>query len=184
MPRIIAGERRGRIIRTLQGRNTRPTSDRVKESLFNIIQERLQSSRVLDLYAGTGSLGLESLSRGCRDVVFVENDPSAVRVLRDNCRSLDYMEYCEILPFDVQKAIEWLSGKKQVFDIILMDPPYNREFEVRTISALEQGNLVGDEGIIIVEHLATDEQDERVGNFRRYDLRKYGNTALSFYRKE
>lgn len=79
MPRIIAGERRGRIIRTLQGRNTRPTSDRVKESLFNIIQERLQSSRVLDLYAGTGSLGLESLSRGCRDVVFVENDPSAVR---------------------------------------------------------------------------------------------------------
>ena len=97
MPRIIAGERRGRIIRTLQGRNTRPTSDRVKESLFNIIQERLQSSRVLDLYAGTGSLGLESLSRGCRDVVFVENDPSAVRVLRDNCRSLDYMEYCEIL---------------------------------------------------------------------------------------
>ena len=184
MLRIISGEHRGRILKTVPGRNTRPTSDKVKESLFNILQARIPGSIVLDLFSGTGNLGLESLSRGCEKAVFVEKSPAALAVLRENCRSLDYMEYTEIIPMDVSKALAFLSENKREFDIVFMDPPYDHDLEVPAIEALDKGNLVKDDGVIVVEHLMQDEMPDCVGSFARYQIRKYGNTALSFYRKE
>lgn len=184
MLRIISGEHRGRILKTVPGRNTRPTSDKVKESLFNILQARIPGSIVLDLFSGTGNLGLESLSRGCEKAVFVEKSPAALAVLRENCRSLDYMEYTEIIPMDVSKALAFLSEDKREFDIVFMDPPYDHDLEVPAIEALDKGNLVKDDGVIVVEHLMQDEMPDCIGSFTRYQIRKYGNTALSFYRKE
>ena len=184
MLRIISGEHRGRLLKTVPGRNTRPTSDKVKESLFNILQPRLYDSTVLDLFSGTGNLGLESLSRGCKKAVFVEKNPAALAVLRENCRSLNYMDCAEIIPYDVIKALHILSENKREFDIVFMDPPYEHDLEVPAIEALDKGNLVKDDGIIVVEHLLNDEMPGCIGCFSRYQIRKYGNTALSFYRKE
>lgn len=184
MLRIIAGEHRGRILKTVIGNNTRPTSDKVKESLFNILQNKLPESYVLDLFSGTGNLGLEALSRGSKGVVFVEKDSKALAVLRDNCKALDYMDYIDILPIDVLKAIPELSLKNKVFDIVFMDPPYNKDLEIPAVSALQSYNLLNENGIIIIEHLDKDLQPDRIGDFIQYDFRLYGHTGLSFYRKD
>ena len=184
MLRIISGEHRGRLLKTVNGSGTRPTTDRVKESLFNILQARLPGSSILDLFSGTGNLGLEAMSRGGKSAVFVEKNPAALAVLRENCRALDYMDAVEIIPFDVGKSIPLLSRKGKVFDIVFMDPPYDHDWEAPTITALDTGHLVKDGGILVIEHLLSDEQQERIGGFVRYDLRKYGNTAISLYRKE
>lgn len=184
MLRIISGERKGHIIKTVAGNRTRPTTDKVKESLFNILQSKLPGAYVLDLFSGTGNLGLESLSRGAEHAVFVEKNQAALPVLHENCHVLGYDEYIDILPYDVKRATTFLSEKNHDFDLVFMDPPYNRGLEVPTIQALDEGNLVKDTGIIVVEHLLLDELPQYTGNFSKYDLRKYGNTAISFYRKE
>jgi 16S rRNA (guanine966-N2)-methyltransferase len=184
MLRIISGERRGRLIKTVSGNSTRPTTDRVKESLFNILMPKLPGSSVLDLFSGTGNLGLEALSRGCEEAVFVEKDPKALAVLRENCRSLDYQDNTAVIPLDVRRAIPALSTKGRTFDIVFMDPPYDRDLEAPVIEALDTYGLLKDDGIIVVEHLLLDRQQDSIGGFTRYDIRKYGSTALSLYRKE
>lgn len=184
MPRIISGERKGRILKTLEGMHTRPTSDRVKESLFNILSPRLPCSTILDLFSGSGNLGLESLSRGADKVVFVENNNAALQILKENCRNLDYMQCTQILPWDVKQAIDYLSKQGMNFDIVFMDPPYDSGWEVPVVTALDTGRLVKDDGILIIEHLYKNWPSESIGSFYRYDIRKYGSTAISFYRKE
>ena len=184
MLRIIAGECKGRILKTVPGRSTRPTTDRVKESVFNILQPRLYGSSILDLFSGTGNLGLEAMSRGSRSAVFVEKAPAALAVLRENCQVLHYTDAVEILAQDVQRALSLLSTRQGVFDIVFMDPPYDSDLEAVTIAALDAFHLVAEDGRIVVEHLLRDEQKDPIGGFARYDMRKYGNTAVSFYRKE
>jgi 16S rRNA (guanine966-N2)-methyltransferase len=184
MLRIISGEHKGRIIKSVTGRHTRPTTDKVKESLFNILQPKLPGAFVLDLFSGTGNLGLESLSRGAENVVFVERDRAALHVLYENCHALGYDEYSDILPYDFKRAITRLSEMNKSFDIVLMDPPYEHGLEVGAIQALDEGDLVKNDGIIVVEHLVLNALPQCIGKFSRYDLRKYGNTAISFYGKE
>ena len=184
MLRIISGERKGRIIKTLAGNNTRPTTDRVKESLFNIILPKLPGSLVLDLFSGSGNLGLEALSRGAERTFFVEKNRAALKILYENCQSLDYLEFSEIFPLDVKKAIAVISKRNLSFDIIFIDPPYAQGLEVSTILALDEFRLLKPESIIIVEHMNNNKLPSSIGSLKRYDLRKYGNTAVSFYRKE
>lgn len=184
MLRIISGERKGRVIKTLEGVNTRPTSDRVKESLFNILMFQIPSSSVLDLFSGSGNLGLESLSRGAKDVVFVEKNSAALKILRQNCMSLDYLDCSQILPYDVIHAISKLSQNEKSFDIVFMDPPYDKGLEIPTLLALDEANLINEGGIITVEHLYENHLPQTVGSFVQYDMRKYRGTAISFYRKE
>jgi len=183
MLRIISGEHKGRTIKTIPGRDTRPTTDRVKEALFNIIQNKLFGSQILDLYSGTGNLGLEALSRGAENVVFVEKSPAALKVLHENCHCMNYTENVKILPYDVKKALVFLSKHGCIFDIVFMDPPYDKGFEVPTIQSIDEHNLLNSEGIIIVEHLLLNNLPSHIGSFSRYDHRKYGKTAISFYRK-
>ena len=184
MPRIISGKYKGRVIQTLDGSHTRPTTDRVKESLFNILNPRLFDTSILDLFSGSGSLGLESLSRGAREVVFVENSLAARRVLEGNCRSLGVSDSVLILPMDVKQAIRHLCDKGKTFDLVFMDPPYEQGFEVPTLTALEETNLVKDGGLVMVEHAFRNQPPPSIGSFVRFDLRKYGTMAISFYRKE
>ena len=184
MLRIISGSLKGRSLKTLNGNNTRPTADRVKESLFNIIHSRLPGSTVLDLFAGTGNLGLEAISRGSNIAVFVEKDRKALAVLRDNCKALGCTENTVVMPMDVLRAIKCLQDKGFVFDIVFMDPPYDRDFELPVIMALSESRIVRGDGIIIVEHMTTDDQPDTAGDFTRFDTRRYGNTSISFYRKE
>ena len=184
MLRIISGERKGRVIQTLEGINTRPTSDRVKESLFNILMFKISNSSVLDLFSGSGNLGMESLSRGAKDAVFVEKNSAAHKVLRQNCKTLEYLDKAQLIHNDVIRAINQLSKEEKSFDIVFMDPPYNEGLEVPTITALNEADLVKEDGIIVVEHLYQNHLPQTVGNFVQYNTRKYRGTAISFYRKE
>jgi 16S rRNA (guanine966-N2)-methyltransferase len=184
MLRIISGERRGRVIKTVEGSDTRPTSDKVKESLFNIIRSKLPDSHILDIFSGTGNLGLEALSQGCAEVVFIERDPRALTVLRANCKGLGYMQRSRIIPKDALKALKILGDNRESFDIVFMDPPYGKGHEAPVLVALSSYGLLKRDGIIVVEHLSKDAQPDMIEGLLRYDYRKYGNTSISFYRRE
>lgn len=182
--RIIAGEFKGMVIQPVKGRNTRPTSSRIKESIFNILQHSLEDQLVLDLFAGTGNLGLEALSRGCSKVVFVEKDPSACQILLSNCRQLGCQYRSELIKKDVFKALKILSIRGKSFDVIFIDPPYQSEYEIPTIQSISEKMLLSKNGIIVLEHDSKNQQPEQIHNIVKYDVRKYGNTCISFYRRK
>ena len=181
MIRIISGEKRGRLLKTPEGRDTRPTSDRVKESLFNILQGRITGARILDLFAGSGSLGLEALSRGARHAVFVEKGLKAASILRGNCEGLAYGDRTEILVMDAAAAVTLLAERGDSFDVILMDPPYDRDLEETILKAVSERRMLNPEGVFVIEHLTGDPMPDSMEGLVRMDCRKYGNTSISFY---
>lgn len=184
MLRIISGERGGRIIKSVEGINTRPTTDRTKESLFNILHNILSGSTVLDLFAGSGNLGLEALSRGSDYAVFVERNRKAVSIINENIKDLGYVHKSNVIKEDAFKAVVKLSALNLVFDIIFLDPPYKEELEVPIITCICENNILSNNGIVVLEHLTSNQQPDNIGFLIRYDLRKYGNTSISFYRRD
>ncbi|WP_394355733.1 16S rRNA (guanine(966)-N(2))-methyltransferase RsmD [Caldicoprobacter guelmensis] len=181
--RIIAGRWKGRRLLAVKGMHTRPTSDRVKEAIFNILQRCIEGANVLDLFAGTGNLGLEALSRGCARVVFVEKDPRAVDVLNKNRASLGCTEQTAVIRDDVFHAIKRLSCQER-FDIIFADPPYGKGLETPLLNAIAENDVLCQDGVVILEHSSRDPQPDRVGNLVKLQDRRYGNTEISFYKKE
>jgi 16S rRNA (guanine966-N2)-methyltransferase len=180
--RIIAGRWKGKPLLSLKGITTRPTSDRVKESVFNIIQSYVPDSMVLDLFAGTGSLGLEALSRGCKRVIFVERDPRAMEILNKNRTSLEYCGKSEVIRRDVLSAIKGFSGSKK-FDIIFADPPYDIGLAIPVLEAISTEDVLNEKGVIVLEHHAGEIQPEQIGSLKKIQARKYGNTCISFYKR-
>ena len=181
--RIIAGRSKGMPLQTIKGRNTRPTSDKVKESIFNIIQDRILDSVVLDLFAGTGNLGFESLSRGAKRAIFIDRDIIAVKTIKKNCENLGYQEQSEIYRGDVLASLTRIAKRDILFDIIFIDPPYNYEYGDALLSSINDFGILHEHGIIIFEHDTKSPLPDRVANFHCYDRRKYGGTGVSFYRK-
>lgn len=179
--RIISGKWKSRKLYSTKGMNTRPTSDRVKEAIFNIINHRLGSSIVLDIFAGTGSMGFEALSRGSNKVVFIEKDIGAAKVIEKNAKMLDCSGAIHILRKDVFRAISDLAESEYVFDIIFMDPPYKSNIEKDVISSIINANIMDRQGIIVVEHDYRDVMPEKIDRINKIDTRKYGNTSISFY---
>lgn len=182
--RIIAGEAKGKPLKSIPGKATRPTSDRVKESVFSIIQPLLIDSRILDLFAGTGSLGFEALSRGADKVIFVENSREAIKVIKENSGALGYGNMIQIIKKDAVRALTELAKHGILFDIIFMDPPYGKGYEELVLAKISQAELLHNNGIIVVEHEATLLPPNRVETLYCFDRRKYGGTGISFYRKE
>ncbi|NLO83457.1 MAG: 16S rRNA (guanine(966)-N(2))-methyltransferase RsmD [Clostridiales bacterium] len=180
--RIIAGRWKGRKLLSLKGTSTRPTYDRVKEAMFNILQAYIPDSLVLDLFAGTGNLGLEALSRGCKKVVFVEKNPRAVEILNQNRRNLGCFDQSHVVCDDVFHAIRYLSGKER-FDVVFADPPYNEGMDARLIYAIAESDVMQPDGIIMLEHSSRSNQPDEAGDIKRIQTRKYGNTSISIYRK-
>ena len=126
--RVIAGSARRLLLKTPPGMNTRPTSDKIKETLFNILMPYLYDASFLDLYSGCGGIGIEALSRGASDAVFVENDKKALSCINDNIKNTHFEEQAKVMPMDVMMALRQLEGKK-TFDIVFMDPPYENGYE-------------------------------------------------------
>ena len=182
--RIIAGRSKGRILESIKGRNTRPTSDKVKEAIFNIIQSWISDSLVLDLFAGTGNLGLEALSRGASRVIFIDKDINAVKTIRKNCYNLGYQEQVEIYRNDAARGLTELSKRDILFDIVFMDPPYAKGYEESLLQLIYEANILHNDSIVIVEHDSKTILPDRIAELCRYDFRKYGGTGVSFYRKE
>ena len=146
--RVIAGSARSLKLKTLEGLDTRPTTDRIKETLFNIIGPTIYDSIFLDLFSGSGGIGIEALSRGAKEAVFVENNPKAMRCIKDNLRFTRLESRATTMTADVMNALYRLE---KIFDIIFMDPPYDRELEKKVLEYLSGSDLVYDDTTIIVE---------------------------------
>ncbi len=150
--RVIAGKAKGRKLITPQGEHTRPTSDRIKETLFNIIQSDVYDSRFLDLFSGSGGIAIEALSRGAKEAVLVDNNREAAACIRENIKKTNFSDIAKFIQSDVKMAIKRLSvSGSGTFDIIFMDPPYNKEIEREIIEILIDSLLVKEGTLIIAE---------------------------------
>lgn len=177
--RIIAGEKRSRKLLTLDGLDTRPTLDRVKEALFSILGSRIPGARVLDLYAGSGALALEALSRGAESAVLCDVSRKACQVISANIAALDYGGKARLLCMPDTAALALLQREGAAFDLIFLDPPYRMETAGVCGRILEAG-LLKPEGIIILEH-AGEKEPLQVPGLTLFDRRRYGIAGLAFY---
>lgn len=153
--RVIAGTARRRNLVCPSGDNTRPTTDRIKETLFNILQTEVPDARFLDLFSGSGGIGIEALSRGSSQCVFVENGREAVNCIKTNLKNTGFTDRSQVMAMDVMQALRRLDTLHQPFDIIFMDPPYRKDFEVKVIPFLLQSSLA-QEGTLIIAETALD----------------------------
>ena len=160
----------------------RPTSDRVRESLFAILREALPGARFLDLCAGTGSVGLEAHSRGAQMVIFVE--PYAMRTLRENLNRCRLTEGFRVLAMKAHQAVAQLAEEGETFDIIFVDPPYDSPVLEQSLNLCEQFSLLADDGCLVAEHRRNQKLPQRVGNLSCVRRQVYGDTVLSFYIKD
>jgi len=177
--RIISGKCRGLNLESLSGDNTRPTLDRVKESVFNILGNIFFDIKVLDLFAGSGALGLEALSRGAKSCDFVDMSKDAVNIIKRNITKCHMDELSRVHQSDYNSAINKFTDK--TFDLVFLDPPYGKELGVNAISKLNR--IVKDDGIIILETDSVDVVPDKIDIFEKYDARKYGRVIISFFRK-
>ena len=181
--RIIAGTARSLPLKTVEGMDTRPTTDRIKETLFNMLQFNIPGAYFLDLFAGSGQIGLEALSRGAKYAVFVENNKKAAACIEDNIRFTKFTEQAKLLASDVITALRNMEGKYQ-FDVIFMDPPYNMLYEKAVLEYLKNSSLIHEDTLIVVEASLETSFDylEDLG----YNLTKhkcYKTNAHAFIRK-
>lgn len=179
--RVITGIAKGRRLKAPKGMDTRPTADRAKEALFNIIGTRVIDANFLDLFAGTGAIGIEALSRGAGRTVFVERSPKAVKVISENLELTRLIDNTEILVLESDKAIDKLASRGEKFDIIFVDPPYRKGLERASLEKISQSTLLSTGGLVITESSKLDIPPEQVGRFLLKRQGKYGDTVLSFY---
>jgi 16S rRNA (guanine(966)-N(2))-methyltransferase RsmD len=181
--RVITGSARGRRLKTMAGQAIRPTADRVKEALFSILGSRvkLHGTKILDLFAGSGALGIEALSRGAAHVTFVEKSNAAVRVLRENLQACRFAEHSRVLPVNVDRALEQLEREEECFDGVLLDPPYEQSLVQPVLQRLGAGVLVADGGWVMAEHHVDDALDAEYGRLQLTQSRRYGKTSLAFF---
>ena len=184
--RIISGTARGLKLETLDGVMTRPTLDRVKEPLFSIIQTKIPGANVLDLFSGSGALGLEAVSRGAEKAVLCDSYYQAISIIKKNIEKARFQEKVMLVHCDYQKCIEILQKQKECFDIIFLDPPYKKNIAVNAINKILQNDLLKDDGIIIIE---TDELDRELKQLEVLPIhvintRKYGRVQLIFLNRK
>ena len=185
--RVIAGKYRSRPLSSLRGMDIRPTSDRLRETLFNVLTAgnpaALEESVWLDLFAGTGAIGIEALSRGAKEVHFVESSPSAAKMIRTNLQSLGIKDGFDILEEDLPRAFWRMERQRVAADVAFVDPPYRmKEVYAKTLSALADSSLIWAMSVVIVEHEKKFDPGHEFGPLRRFRHLAQGSAALSFYR--
>ena len=180
--RIIAGSMRGTKLFTLEGLNTRPTLDRVKEPLFSIINFKLEDATVLDLFSGSGALGLESISRGAKKAYLCDSSKDAINIIKQNVQKTRVENKVQIVFKNFEKALEEFVNQNIKFDVIFLDPPYKTNFAEKATETILKNNLLNKDGIIVIE---TDTKETVLQNLKEidvdvYDQRKYGRVSLLF----
>jgi len=181
--RIISGKARGTKLYTLEGENTRPTLDRVKESIFNIIQSEIEGAKILDLFAGSGAIGLEFLSRGAERAVLCDKSKEAVNIIKKNIEKTHMENHTQVFNEDFENCLEKLENEQ--FDIIYLDPPYATQYIKKSLQKIIELSIAKEESQIIIE--TDDEQRilQEIENMdvRIVDKRKYGRATIIFLRK-
>jgi len=184
--RIVAGKYRSRILKSLKGLALRPTSDRLRETLFNVLGPGVVGSRFLDVFAGTGAVGIEALSRSAADVTFIENHPPAAKLIRQNLDSLKITSGYTILAADVHTALQKLAARHGPstpgFDFVFVDPPYAAHVDyARTLEFLATANFLAPDALVIFEHHHKFQLPEQFDRLRRTRVLKQGDAALTFF---
>jgi 16S rRNA (guanine966-N2)-methyltransferase len=180
--RVIGGAAKGRRLSTLQTLALRPTPDRVRQALFNILGTRVEAAAVLDLFAGTGAIGLEALSRGAHEVIWVERHDAACRLIEKNLRLCALHQHASVRRADVLQALPALKAAARRFDLIFLDPPYQSSLVEETLLTLGDGALLTSDGLVVAEHFFKRTLQEHYGQLKRVRVARFGDVALSFYR--
>lgn len=182
--RISGGEWRGRSLRAPKGLTTRPTSDFLRQAIFNLLGARVQGARVLDLFAGCGALGLEALSRGAAEALFVEQDRQAVAALGANLAALGAAPRGRLVAGEALRSLAHLARTGEQFDCVLLDPPYGGDLARRALEALASGDVLSDNASLLVQAFHKQALPETPGCLRLRSTRRHGETCLSLYTKE
>jgi 16S rRNA (guanine966-N2)-methyltransferase len=182
--RIIAGLYKGRRLKTLEGLSIRPTSDRLRETVFNIISPQIEGARFADLCAGSGAVGIEALSRGAGSVTFVEQSPRAAAVIRENLAHCRITTGFKLINRPVMTALAYLAAEKQTFDIIYLDPPYDSPLYDQVLASIASHGLLAADGIVLVEHRRSLLLLPNYDQLRPYREINQGETRLTFYKSE
>lgn len=179
--RVIGGIHRGRTLRTVEGLAVRPTSDRLRETLFNILSPRITNSRFLDICAGSGAVGVEAISRGARDSTFIDNSRRACSIIKANLHTLGIESEATVINRDAGAALKQLAKGGRQFDIVFLDPPYASDLYGQVMRLLDEQPLLSGDGIVIAEHRAKTPPRDLYGGLRMYREVRQGESALAFY---
>lgn len=180
--RIIGGTAKGRRLASFRGMSIRPTTDKVREAIFNILPQPFQFKNVLDLFAGTGAMGMEALSRGAEKAIFVDSDMKAVKIIKKNLEMCKLTDKAVIIAKDVQSTLSLLNRKGEKFDLIIIDPPYNTSATGIALNGIDDNGLLNTDGIIVSESSKRMIWDGELKGIEPFDRRRYGDTVVSFYK--
>jgi 16S rRNA (guanine(966)-N(2))-methyltransferase RsmD len=182
MIRIISGKLKGKKLSTLPGKDTRPTSDRLRESIFNILHRYPTPKTVIDLFAGTGAMGIEAISRGADFAYFVESSPGAIAIIKNNIHACGLEPNTRIMKWDIAKGLHCFNIHAQPADLIFMDPPYDRNLVHRSLNYVSRSPVRSAETIIVIEHAVSEPLNIDNLAYELMDQRRYGKTMVSFLR--
>jgi 16S rRNA (guanine966-N2)-methyltransferase len=178
--RIISGTYKGKKLLPFPGKTIRPTSDRLREALFNILADKIQGALVLDLFAGTGALGIEALSRGAGAATFIEKDASAVLLLKKNIHACGLEENVHVIQWDILTNLNCIQSITPGFNLVFMDPPYQKDMVQSALRHLSNSNALQNNACLVIEHSKFDPIPNIPKAFQLKDERKYGKTLVSF----
>jgi 16S rRNA (guanine(966)-N(2))-methyltransferase RsmD len=181
--RVISGKSKGRRLIAPKGRAVRPTADRIKESLFNILSRDFTGMRVLELFAGTGNVSIEALSRGAASALLVDASERSGRVIRENLRRLDLSDRAQLWVMPVDRALRSLARQGQTFDLVFLDPPYDQNLVGRSLEMLASLNPLSPGAVVVAEHSIRESVKSNYASLSLNDQRRYGDTLLSFFRR-
>jgi 16S rRNA (guanine966-N2)-methyltransferase len=180
--RVIGGKARGRRLKVPKGQAVRPTSDRVKEALFNILSHDLSGIKLLDLFAGTGNVSIEAISRGAAEAILIDSSDKSGKVIRENLSRVGFTDRASVRIVPVSRALRSLARQGESFDMIFLDPPYQRNWVNACLAAIARGNLLRESGTVVVEHSAREQPNAEYRSLILKDQRNYGDTWLSFFK--
>ncbi|KEK25859.1 16S rRNA (guanine(966)-N(2))-methyltransferase RsmD [Bacillus gaemokensis] len=182
--RVVSGKCKGHPLKAVPGNKTRPTTDKVKEAIFNMIGPYYEGGIALDLFGGSGGLGIEAISRGIEKVIFVDRDNKAVKVIHQNLESCKVHDQAEVYRNDAERAVKALIKREVSFDLILIDPPYKDQKIISLISIMDQHDLLKEDGLIMAEHGDDVVLPSTIGRLVKVRAENYGITAISIYKYE
>lgn len=180
--RVVSGKFKGKALKAVPGNSTRPTTDKVKEAMFNIIGPYFDDGVCLDLFAGSGGLGLEALSRGMEYAIFVDKDGKAIGTIRANIEQCSAEEHCEVYRNDALRAVKALKKREMIFDCIFLDPPYKKQQLVLLLETIDDFHLLKEDGIIVCEHSFDVALPNEIGRLSRVRNETYGIITISIYK--
>ena len=181
--KIIAGKHKGRKLASLPGKAMRPTSGKVREAIFSIVADRIEDAAVVDLFAGTGAFGLEAISRGASHAVFVDSDRKGIEIIRKNIAACGENERSTVLLADIAGGLRRLSLSGGEFDLVFMDPPYNREAVRPALEGLAASGILAKGAVVAIEHDKNEIIPEDIAGIELTDRRKYGKTLVTFMKR-